>query len=120
MSGYISKPNKDGWDPEKESWDEYKANRFSGMSGTGQPNSQTNAKGLCPNTDNMVRKKLGIPDRKFHGADAHEENWRSAVRIEVKAGKQVGPIATRFNKAEAQSWENVKNTVGGRGKPFMM
>ena len=33
MSGYISKPNKDGWDPEKESWDEYKANRFSGMSG---------------------------------------------------------------------------------------
>ena len=87
MSGYISKPNKDGWDPEKESWDEYKANRFSGMSGTGQPNSQTNAKGLCPNTDiakrtckcrtcinrrnrskgrrkqNMVRKKLGIPDQ---------------------------------------------------------
>ena len=69
----------------------------------------------------MVRKKLGIPDRKFHGADAHEENWRSAVRIEVKAGKQVGPIATRFEKAEAQSWENVKNQVGGgRGKPFMM
>jgi hypothetical protein len=68
----------------------------------------------------MVRKKLGIPDRKFHGADAHEENWRSAVRIEVKAGKQVGPIATRFNKAEAQSWENVKNVIGGRDKPFMM
>ena len=144
MSGYIKKPNNNAWDPEKESWDEYKANRHSGQSGMGQPNSQTNARGLCPDTDlpkrtcrcrtcinrknrakgkrkqNMVRKKLGIPDRKFHGADAHEENWRSAVRIEVKAGKQVGPIATRFNKAEAQSWENVKNVVGGRGKPFMM
>ena len=144
MSGYIKKPNNNAWDPEKESWDEYKANRHSGQSGMGQPNSQTNARGLCPDTDlpkrtcrcrtcinrknrakgkrkqNMVRKKLGIPDRKFHGADAHEENWRSAVRIEVKAGKQVGPIATRFNKAEAQSWENVKNVIGGRDKPFMM
>jgi hypothetical protein len=147
MAGYIThKNNKDGWDPEKESYDEYKARRFEGHAGTGQPNSQKNARGICPHTDvekrkckcrtcinrknrakgkrkqNMVRKKLGIPDRKFHGADAHEENWRSAVRIEVKAGKQVGPIATRFNKAEAQSWENVKNQVGGTGKskPFMM
>jgi hypothetical protein len=144
MSGYIKPKNSNGWDPEKESWDEYKANRFSGQQGIGMANSQKNARGMCPETDlpkrtcrcrtcinrknrakgkrkqNMVRKKLGIPDRKFHGADAHEENWRSAVRIEVKAGKQVGPIATRFNKAEAQSWENVKNVVGGRGKPFMM
>ena len=144
MSGYIKKPNNNSWDPEKESWDEYKANRHLGQAGIGQPNSQTNARGICPDTDlpkrtcrcrtcinrknrakgkrkqNMVRKKLGIPDRKFHGADAHEENWRSAVRIEVKAGKQVGPIATRFNKAEAQSWENVKNVIGGRDKPFMM
>ncbi len=24
-----------GWDPEKESWDEYKANRFAGQSGIG-------------------------------------------------------------------------------------
>jgi hypothetical protein len=39
----------------------------------------------------------------------------------VKAGKQVGPIATRFNKAEAQSWENVKDSIGGnKSKPFMM
>ena len=115
MSGYISKPNNNPWDPEKESWDEYKANRHSGQSGMGQPNSQTNARGLCPDTDlpkrtcrcrtcinrknrakgkrkqNMVRKKLGIPDRKFHGADAHEENWRSAVRIEVKAANKLDP-----------------------------
>jgi len=145
MSGQINNPMRNGWDPENESWDEYKARRFEGRAGTGQPNSQKNARGECPETgeqkrkcrcrtcinrknrakgrrkQNMVRKKLGIPDRKFHGADAHEENWRSAVRIEVKAGKQVGPIATRFEKAEAQSWENVKNQVGGgRSKPFMM
>ena len=145
MAGQISPKRNNGWDPEKESWDEWKARRFEGQMGIGQSNSQKNARGMCPNTDkpkrqcdcrtcinrrnrskgrrkqNMVRKKLGIPDRKFHGADAHEENWRSAVRIEVKAGKQVGPIATRFDKAEAQSGENVKNQVGGgRGKPFMM
>ncbi len=144
MSGRINTPNNSSWDPSKESWDEFKANRHAGWSGTGQPNSQKNARGLCPNTDvekrkcrcrtcinrknrakgrrkqNMVRKKLGIADRKFHGADAHEENWRSAVRIEVKAGKQVGPIYTRFLKAEVQSWENVKNVEGGKGKPFAM
>jgi len=144
MAGTISTKNNNGWDPENESWDEFKARRFEGQMGIGQPNSQKNARGVCPNTgdqkrrckcrtcinrknrakgrrkQNMVRKKLGIPDRKFHGADAHEENWRSAVRIEVKAGKQVGPIATRFEKAESQSWENVKNVVGGRSKPFMM
>tara|TARA_Y100000361_G_scaffold151503_1_gene169049 strand:+ start:261 stop:809 length:549 start_codon:yes stop_codon:yes gene_type:complete len=145
VAGQVNTPNNNGWDPENESWDEFKARRFEGRAGTGQPNSQKNARGVCPETgeqkrkcrcrtcinrknrakgrrkQNMVRKKLGIPDRKFHGADAHEENWRSAVRIEVKAGKQVGPIATRFDKAEAQSWENVKNQVGGgRGKPFMM
>lgn len=145
MAGQINKPNNNGWDIENESYDEYKARRFEGQMGLGQPNSQKNARGICPQTDiekrkckcrtcinrknrakgrrkqNMVRKKLGIPDRKFHGADAHEENWRSAVRIEVKAGKQVGPIATRFKNAEAQSWENVKNQVGGgKSKPFMM
>ena len=39
----------------------------------------------------------------------------------MKAGKQVGPIAPRFKNAEAQSWENVKNQVGGcKSKPFMM
>tara|TARA_B100000902_G_C27096405_1_gene806494 strand:+ start:396 stop:944 length:549 start_codon:yes stop_codon:yes gene_type:complete len=144
MAGQITPKNNNAWDPENESWDEYKVRRSEGQMGTGQPNSQKNARGLCPNTDkpkrgcdcrtcinrrnrskgrrkqNMVRKKLGIPDRKFHGADAHEENWRSAVRIEVKAGQQVGPISTRFKKAEAQSWENVKNIEGGKGKPFMM
>jgi len=55
---------------------------------------------------NQVRKEL---DRHFGTAGrmstvtANEENWRHRVRAEVKAGKQVGPVATAFLKAEKQS-----------------
>ena len=51
MSGYITPKNNNGWDPEKDSWDEYKANRFSGQQGIGMPNIQKNARGMCPQTD---------------------------------------------------------------------
>ena len=33
----------------------------------------------------------------------HEEHWGSALRVEVKAGKQVGPVWTRYLLAEGQS-----------------
>jgi len=33
----------------------------------------------------------------------HEEVWGGAIRVEVKAGKQVQPIYTRFLLAEQQS-----------------
>lgn len=33
----------------------------------------------------------------------HEEHWNGALRVEIKAGAQVTPIATRFLAAEAQS-----------------
>ena len=136
---------RESWNPEEQTWQEWKESRFAGYSGMGQPNSKTQMRGECKVTgiqkrkcdcrtcinrrnrqkgrtkQNAVRKKLKIPDRKFHGADAHEENWDSEVRVEVKSGKQVGPIYTRFQKAEAQSWENVKDSVGGaKSKPFMM
>lgn len=46
-----------------------------------------------------ARKKLGIP-----GANSrHEETWGGRFRVEMKAGAQVGPIATRFLQAWAQS-----------------
>jgi len=33
----------------------------------------------------------------------HEELWGGAVRVEIKAGAQIEPIATRFRAAEQQS-----------------
>jgi hypothetical protein len=147
MSFSIDKPNKKAWDVENETWEEYKARKSieSGVKSISQPNSVKKQQGECKVTgvpkrkcecrtcinrrnrskgrakQNSVRKKLKIPSRKFHGADAHEENWDSSVRVEVKSGKQVGPIYTRFLKAEAQSWENVKESIGGnKSKPFMM
>ena len=46
-----------------------------------------------------ARKRLGIG-----GANTrHEELWGGALRVEVKAGAQIEPIATRFRAAEAQS-----------------
>jgi hypothetical protein len=39
----------------------------------------------------------------FHGRKQNEESWNFPVRVECKAGQQVGPIATRFLAAEKQS-----------------
>jgi hypothetical protein len=46
-----------------------------------------------------ARKKLGLGGH----LTRHEENWGGAFRVEVKAGAQIGPIATRFQSAKAQS-----------------
>jgi hypothetical protein len=48
-----------------------------------------------------ARRALGIAGPSL-GAD-HEENWRGAVRVEVKAGAQVRPAATAFRKMRDQS-----------------
>lgn len=39
----------------------------------------------------------------FWAHKSNEESWNFPVRVEVKAGQQVGPIATRFLAAEKQS-----------------
>ena len=49
---------------------------------------------------------------------ADEEDWNSSVLFEVKSGKQVDPIATRFYNAESQSQEFVDTL--GKKKPFSM
>lgn len=46
-----------------------------------------------------ARKKLGIPGV----MSRHEEHFGGRLRVEMKAGKQVSPIATRFNEARLQS-----------------
>jgi hypothetical protein len=46
-------------------------------------------------------KAVGITINRI-GA-GHEENYGGALRVEVKAGAQVGPIFTRYLNARAQS-----------------
>lgn len=47
---------------------------------------------------------LGIPRSSLK--PGHEEHLGGTVRMEVKAGAQVGPVWTRFRDAEAQSEEH--------------
>tara|TARA_Y100000401_G_C8288787_1_gene207505 strand:+ start:153 stop:671 length:519 start_codon:yes stop_codon:yes gene_type:complete len=125
-----------------ETYAEYKQKKYAGMQGMGQPNSKKRMAGNCPNSNivktkckcrtcinrrnrskgrrkqNLVKKKLKIQDNRFHGADAHEENWLSGLRFEVKAGKQVEPLNKLFNKAKLQSDTNHK-AIGSLSKPFV-
>jgi hypothetical protein len=47
----------------------------------------------------------------------HEENWGGVFRAEIKAGAQVGPIATRFQAAKTQS--DAAKALGDV-RPFIM
>jgi hypothetical protein len=60
-----------------------------------------------------ARKKLGLGGH----LTRHEENWGGYFRTEVKAGAQVGPIATRFQAAYAQS---LAAKALGDIRPFIM
>jgi hypothetical protein len=66
----------------------------------------------------LARKLLKVPDLPNKRTPADEEDWNSDVLFEVKSGKQVDPIATRFYNAESQSQEFV-DTLGTK-KPFSM
>lgn len=63
-----------------------------------------------------ARKKLGLVATGHQGS-RHEEDWSGRFRTEVKAGAQVGPIATRFFAARAQS--SAAKSVGDI-RPFAM
>ncbi len=63
-----------------------------------------------------VRKALGIPKAKQSGTLGNEENWRGWGRVEVKAGAQTRPAATRFLKDEAQSYAS---KAEGDARPFL-
>jgi hypothetical protein len=47
----------------------------------------------------------------------HEENWGGVFRTEIKAGAQIGPIATRFQAAKTQS--DAAKALGDV-RPFIM
>ena len=52
----------------------------------------------------VARRKLGLAATGNAGT-RHEEHWGGMFRVEVKAGAQVSPIATRFYQAKGQSDE---------------
>ena len=55
---------------------------------------------------------------RFVGQLGNEEAWSGLpLRVEVKSGAQVGPIWTRFEKAEAQSEQS---RAVGDIRPFLM
>ena len=61
----------------------------------------------------MARKRLGIG-----GANTrHEELWGGQFRLEVKAGAQIEPIATRYRNAEQQSEQH---RAIGDSRPFVL
>ena len=66
----------------------------------------------------LARKLLKVPDNKGGRIPADEEDWNSHVLFEVKSGKQVDPIATRFYNAESQSQEF--QDLWNEKKPFSM
>ena len=125
-----------------ETYAEFKAKKYAGRSGIGQPNSNKRMAGKGPNTNevktkckcrtcinrrnrakgrrkqNIARKKLNIPNNRFHGADAHEENWATGLRVEVKAGKQVDGLVKVFYKSKSQS-DLSHRAFGGMSKPFI-
>ena len=63
-----------------------------------------------------ARKKLGLTATGKAGS-RHEEHWAGFFRVEVKAGAQVGPIATRFAAARSQS---EASKALGDIRPFLM
>ena len=99
-----------------------------GLQGIGQKNkknregwSDNQKRGLTNKNkgrrkQNLARKKLRIPDTKFRSQMGNEESWQGEVRVEVKAGKQVQTLWTKYQKAKEQS---DANTRIGDTRPFM-
>ena len=113
---------------EDETFTEYKMRKHEGMQGMGQKTvkkregwSDNQKRGLTNKNkgrrkQNLARKKLRIPDTKFRSQMGNEESWQGEVRVEVKAGKQVQTLWTKYQKAKEQS---DTNTRIGDTRPFM-
>ena len=113
---------------EDETFTEYKMRKHEGMQGMGQKTvkkregwSDNQKRGLTNKNkgrrkQNLARKKLRIPDTKFRSQMGNEESWKGEVRVEVKAGKQVQTLWTKYLKAKEQS---DTNTSIGDTRPFL-
>ena len=123
----MSKKEIEFW-REDETFSDYKRRKHAGMQGMGQKTVKNredwtpaqkrglNNKNKGRRKQNEARKKLGIPDTRFRSQMGHEENWRGAVKVEVKAGKQVQTLWNRYKEAKLQS---TKNNVIGDTRPFV-
>lgn len=64
----------------------------------------------------QVRKVLNLKPEQWRGRTGNEETWNASnLRFEVKAGKQVEPVATRYLSARQQS---DANRALGDNRPF--
>lgn len=91
--------------------DRHGARRIRGCGDPAARGKRNRAKG--DSKARRARKTLGVA-----GANSrHEEHWAGALRLEVKAGAQVSPIATRFNAARRQS--DAQRALGDV-RPFAM
>jgi len=64
-----------------------------------------------------IEAVTGQPSGRYSSQTGNEETWQQALRLEVKSGAQVGPIATRFLAAEAQAHAA---KAPGDARPFVM
>jgi hypothetical protein len=64
----------------------------------------------------QAKKMAGIPDNRFRGADANEEMFLGTVRVEIKSGKQVAGVWSKYFAAETQS---AASKAIGDGRPFL-
>lgn len=134
MAGQVSKKNNREFDirPDEtySDWKRRKAEEEGKGSGIGQKNkkdtsnwSEAQKRGRRSRNKGMrkqreARKQLKIPNSKFRSNMGNEENWRGELRFEVKAGKQIQTIWTKFLKMKEQSDSNLAD-VGKGSKPFV-
>ena len=134
MAGQISRPNNREFDIRDDEtfsdWKRRKAEENGTVQGIGQKNekdtsnwSEAQKRGKRSRDKGMrkqreARKQLKIPNSKFRSNMGNEENWRGELRFEVKAGKQIQTIWTKFLKMKEQSDSNLAD-VGTDSKPFV-
>jgi len=134
MAGQISRPNNRDFDIRDDEtfsdWKRRKAEENGTVQGIGQKNkkdtsnwSEAQKRGKRSRDKGMrkqreARKQLKIPNSKFRSNMGNEENWRGELRFEVKAGKQIQTIWTKFLKMKEQSDSNLAD-VGTDSKPFV-
>jgi len=123
----MSEKEIDFW-REDETYSDYKRRKHAGMQGMGQKTVKNredwspaqkrglNNKNKGRRKQNDARKKLGIPDTRFRSQMGHEENWRGAVKVEVKAGKQEQTLWNKYKEAKLQS---TSNNIIGDTRPFV-
>ena len=134
MAGQVRKPNNREFDIRDDEtysdWKRRKAEEEGKGQGIGQKNKKDTSnwseaqkrgrrsrnKGM--RKQNEARKQLRIPNAKFRSNMGNEENWRGNLRFEVKAGKQIQTMWTKFLKMEEQSDNNLPD-YGANKKPFV-